>query len=92
MEWPITTRWKMDLMVRYYMQALFYFPRFILYTCFLLLLIYGGLEVAVLGLGFPVDGVFGLLFEAIWGFWQWRIVIFVEGVAPQGRGSNGNKS
>ena len=51
------------------MQALFYFPRFILYTCFLLLLIYGDLEVAVSGLGFSVDGVLGLLCEVIWGFW-----------------------
>ena len=40
----------------------------ILYIFFSFLLIYGGLEVVVLGLGFSVDGVLGLLCESIWGF------------------------
>ena len=25
-------------------------------------------------------------------FYQWRIIIFVEGVAPQGQGSKGNQT
>ena len=50
------------------MQALFYFPRFIFYIFVPFFLIYGGLEVAVFGLGSSVDGVSGLLCEAICRF------------------------
>ena len=49
-----------------YMQALFYFPGFIFYI-FSIFLIYGGLEVVVLELRSSVDGVLGLLCEAICG-------------------------
>ena len=59
-------------------QSAIFFPRVILYNFLLFWLIYGGLGFGVLGLGsymgflglgFSVDGVWGLWCGAIWVFW-----------------------
>ena len=51
-------------------KTLYFFPRIILYKFFLFWLIYGGLGIAVfygfLGLGFSVDGVWGLWCGVFW--------------------------
>ena len=52
------------------MGLLYFFPRFILYNFFLVWLIYGGLGFGVLGLGSYI-GFLGLGFsvDGVWGLW-----------------------
>ena len=63
------------------------FSRVILYIFFLFLLIYGGLGLGVLGLGsyfgflglgFSVDGVWGLWCGAFWVFWDGALYINIK--------------
>ena len=70
---------KLVLHIRHSIPAIF-FPRYILYTFFSFLLIYGGLGFGDLGLGFwigflglvfSVDQVLGLWCRAFYVFWGW---------------------
>ena len=66
---------------------LYFFPRVILHNFFLFWLIYGGLGFGVLGLGsyigflglgFSVDGVWGLWCGAFWFFWVGALYINIK--------------
>ena len=68
-------------------MLLYFFPRVILYNFFLFWLIYGGLGFGVLGLGslirflglgFSVDGVWGLWCGAFWVFWVGALYINIK--------------
>ena len=67
--------------------GLYIFPRVILHNFFLFWLIYGGLGFGVLGLGsyigflglgFSVDGVWGLWCGAFWDFWVGALYINIK--------------